>query len=720
MGRGVFRELRRRYVFRVAAAYVLTAWLLMQLAAILFPAFGAPHWAIRLLFGFLILGFPVAALLAWAFEVTPEGVQHTVAAEPQRGQPAGRRRRVGRTLDFVIIAVLAAAVGVLLWQRFGTGGPAEATRIAGATASTSVHASTLTRPAPAPLVPAKSIAVLPFENLSPDKNNAYFAAGMQDMILTKLADIGDLKVISRTSTEGFSSHPADLQAIGRDLDVATILEGSVQKAGDRVLINVQLINAATDAHLWAQAYTRSLKNIFGVEGEVAQKIADALNAKLSAREKRRLATVPRASPAAKEAYIRGRAVMSSGPSDPNFEKAAAAYQEAVRLDPKFGVAWASLANDEAALYSDHVGDRQAELTAARRALDQALVLAPDAAETQLAVARLKIATRMDFRGASAALQRAAARAPGNSDVMLAMARVQEALGHWHDAVRYARKAVTLDPLDRGTLVRAARVYIDVRHFGRALELVDRMLAIQPDDRAATATKAFIYQDEGRFAAAGKLLAGAGATPPTAPDSQVFRVALRQRFLTHDYAGALRMLRPLLGRSSKLNSDWKVVYRPMLARAQRLSGRLDAALGTWKAQVTAVRKLMMEKSENDPYSQAVAHSLLGEAEAGLGHKAAAIAAGHTAIALDSEDTDVAGGRKMVELLAKIEAQVGEPTRAIALLRHLLTVPYIEPVTVPILRADPSWDPLRKDPRFQLLISQPITVSVDPPPEGTHPL
>ncbi len=688
-----WKELRRRHIFRIAAVYAATGWLVLQLGAIVFPALHAPAWCLPVLIGFIALGFPVALILAWAYEVTPEGVRRTETGDSDRGSSPNNRLRVGRTLNAAIVVVLAAAVGVLAWRLTSRGN-----------ADTGSSAGTIQAPSPSSAIPAKSIAVLPFENLSTDKSNAFFADGMQDLILTKLADIGDLKVISRTSTLQYGSHPQNLRSIAKQLGVATILEGSVQKAGNRVLINVQLISARDDSHLWAKSYTRTLKDIFGVEGDVAQKIAEALDAKITAPERRQLAATPTADPAAKNAYIRGRALLSTGSTNTGLQKAAAAYLQAVTLDPDFGLAWAALANAESQLYQSHVGDRLAHLALARKALRNAIALAPDAAETQVAVGLLRIGTHLDYRGALPAFRRAVSRAPGNADVLLNMARVQEALGSWNTAVRYSRKAVSLDPLNRDTLVRAADVLIDVRDFGGALDLTNRMLALKSDDPMAVATKAGIYQAEGRFTEAGKLLAGLNLSQPDAPLSRAFRFSLEQKFLVHDYSAIIHLLRPLVGPSSNLNPDWKVVYQPELARAEQLAGHRDAARVLYQAQVAEVKTLMNKESESDPYSQAVANSMLGEALAGLGHKTGALAAGRKAAALDSPRNDAALGPYFAEQLAAIEARVGEKKAAIKTLEHLLKIPYIEPITRPLLEADPRWNPLRRESGFQKLLKQ----------------
>src|SRR5262245_25205714 len=276
--RNFFGELKRRNVYKVAIAYAVVAWLLMQIASQIFPFFDIPSWGVRLVVLLLIIGFPIAVILAWAFELTPEGIKRTEDVDLSKSI----RRKTGRKLDFLIIAVLLLVIAALLFQRF--------------------HAKVLPAVSSSP---EKSIAVLPFENLSEDKSNAYFADGIQEEILTRLAKIADLKVISRTSTQRYQSKPGNLAKIAKQLGVANILEGSVQKAADQVRVNVQLVNAQTDSHLWAETYDRNLTDIFGVESEIAKGIAESLQAKLTGREEQALAVKPTNNPEAYDAYLRG-------------------------------------------------------------------------------------------------------------------------------------------------------------------------------------------------------------------------------------------------------------------------------------------------------------------------------------------------------------------------------------------------------------------------------
>src|SRR5213082_2507521 len=322
--RNFFAELKRRNVYKVAVAYAVVAWLLIQVATQVFPFFEVPNWAVRLVVLLIIIGFPIALVIAWAFELTPEGLKRTEVAD---AAPAPRSR--SRAWVYVVLIAGALSAGLFFLGRF--------------TASTkqSVPAD----------VSSKSIAVLPFDNLSSDKENAYFASGIQDEIITRLAKIADLKVISRTSTQQYQSKPGNLSEIAKQLGVANILEGSVQKAADQVRVNVQLVNAQTDSHLWADTYDRKLADIFGIESEIAKRIADSLQAKLTGREKQTLAVKPTNNPEAYDAYLRGLAFEArNGAWIDLLMKAIGFYEQAVQLDPKFALAWARLSRAEALLY----------------------------------------------------------------------------------------------------------------------------------------------------------------------------------------------------------------------------------------------------------------------------------------------------------------------------------------------------------------------------------
>src|ERR1700736_905000 len=312
-----FTELKRRNVYKVAVAYAVVAWLLIQVATQVFPFFEVPNWAVRLVVLLIITGFPIALVIAWAFELTPEGLKRTEVAD---AAPVPRSR--SRAWIYVVLTAGALSAGLFFLGRF--------------TASTKQSVSAE--------VSSKSIAVLPFDNLSRDPDNAYFASGIQDEIITRLAKIADLKVISRTSTQQYQSKPGNLSEIANQLGVANILEGSVQKAADQVRVNVQLIRVASDSHLWADTYDRKLTDTFSVESEVAKAIAEQLRAHLSGQEEQVIAAKPTDNPEAYDAYLRGLAytLKTTATGAANSIATQKYLREAVRLDPKFALAWALL------------------------------------------------------------------------------------------------------------------------------------------------------------------------------------------------------------------------------------------------------------------------------------------------------------------------------------------------------------------------------------------
>src|SRR5207244_1848662 len=354
-----FIELERRNVYKVAIAYGVVAWLLIQVATQVFPFFEIPNWVVRLVVLVIIIGFPIALIVAWAFELTPQGLKRTEVADAMPTRPSARRAWI-----YVVIIGGSIALGLVFLGRY-TG-----LRRSEGTASAE-----------------KSIAVLPFDNLSRDPDNAYFAEGIQDEIVTRLAKIADLKVISRTSTQQYQSKPGNLSEIAKELGVANSLEGSVQKAGDQVRVNVQLIQVDNNAHLWADTYDRKLVDIFVVESEVARAIAESLQAKLTGGEQRELAVKPTNNSEAYDAYLRGLVLETRTSTAPdNLEKTVGFYELAVQLDPAFALAWARLSRANAFVYFGGLDKTIARRDATERALNTAQKLQPNSPETLLAQA----------------------------------------------------------------------------------------------------------------------------------------------------------------------------------------------------------------------------------------------------------------------------------------------------------------------------------------------
>src|SRR5213075_1938777 len=403
-----FSELKRRNVIRMAGLYLVGAWLVVQVAGTVLPMFGAPEWLPRTIVVLLAIGFVPAVIFSWVFELTPEGLKRDEDVAPEHSITP----QTGRRMDRMIIVVLVLALGYFAFDKFVLTPRREVALVASAVPNESRS-----------VIDAKSIAVLPFENRSEDKSNAYFAEGIQDEILTRLAKIADLKVISRTSTQKYKSAPDNLREVGKQLGVANLLEGSVQKIANAVHVNVQLIRAATDEHLWAESYNRKLDDVFAVEGEVASAIADQLNAKLSGTEQKAVTEKPTQNTAAYDAYLRGLAIEHTQYGYDAFQQAAGDYVEAVQLDPNFAFAWARLAVLRSFLFFNGIDANTNTPGAVKEAADRAMALAPDAGESWIAQGAYRYRVLRDFEGAVTPFKRAGTLLPNSSYVLRNLAFV---------------------------------------------------------------------------------------------------------------------------------------------------------------------------------------------------------------------------------------------------------------------------------------------------------
>ncbi len=539
----------------------------------------------------------------------------------------------------------------------------------------------------------KSIAVLPFENLSDDKASAYFAIGIQDEIMARLAKIADLKVISRTSTQQYQSKPDNLSQIAKQLGVAHVLEGSVQKVGEQVRVNVQLIRAGHDSHLWGETYDRKLTDIFGVESDVAKSIAQSLQARLSGREQQAFGVKPTDNPEAYDAYLRGLAAEGESiRSDYPIQKAISFYKRAVHLDPAFGLAWSRLSRAHSIFYPSF-GD---STEAAKRALEMAQKLQPDLPETALAMAQYQYSELHDLGAARKTFLRVSKMLPGSSEIPAALAQIARHQGKWEEAVAYCDQALVLDPRNPELLTETADNYDDLRRFDNALELYDRALDIRPNDVDLLASKAGIYQAQGNLPQAARCLGGVNALTPS---YEAVPQKVAQLIFERNYREAAQLLETRFAQF-QFGSELEVgIFQEFLAFSRLLAG--DAAGA--KASAEQARNILEVLCKNQPDNDFPA-IFLSRAYAILGEKDSAYKEAQRVRALVKNDAIRRPGAE--ENLALIEASFGSNARAISIIAHLLQIPYqsslyATPLTPALLRLDPMWDGLRSDPAFQKL-------------------
>jgi len=625
----------------------------------------------------IIVGFPIALAIAWAFELTPEGIQRTEDVD----RALSERRPRKHAWIFVTLIAATLSLGLFLLGRYTAG--------------------ERTPPSVLKELPSKSIAVLPFENMSEDKANAYFADGIQEEILTRLAKIANLKVISRTSTQQYQSKPGNLSEIAKQLGVAHILEGSVQKVADQVRVNVQLIHAQTDSHVWADTYDRKLTDIFAVESEIAKAIAESLRAKLTGREEQALAVKPTNNPEAYDAYLRGVAWdAQSTYSVYPLEKAIGFYEQAVQLDPNFALAWSRLAR--ANIYWYFMGETtSARRDAVKRALDQAQKLQPDSPETLLSLGYYQYQVLRDYESAKATFGLAGKMLPGSSEIPSALARIARKEGHWDESIAYFEQALILDPRNSELVISAADTNFGVRQFPAALKWYDRALDITPNDLEVLASKATVYQAEGNLTEAAKLLGDVNALTPS---YNVVGIKITQLLLERRVDEAVRFLQTRFAQFHFRAEMEKGIFQGILTFTQHIAGdRVGARASAEEARKT-LEPLCKEQPENDflPVYLSRVYSVLGD-------KNSALKEAERAMAITPSAKDAARGPGFEENLAAIQMIFGEKSRAISTLSHLLEIPYTgylygAPITPALLRLDPLWDPLRGDSAFQKLCEE----------------
>src|SRR5438105_7243340 len=551
------------------------------------------------------------------------------------------------------------------------------------------------------LIPEKSIAILPFENLSGDKANAYFAEGIHDEVLMRLSKIADLKVISRTSTQHYKSAPDNLPAIAKQLGVAHILKGRIQKSGDVVRVNVQLIKASNDSHLWADTYDRKLTDIFSVESEVAKAIADQLRAKLTGREEQEIAAKPTDNPEAYDAYLRGLAyTLKTLPTSANALGAQKYFKEAVRLDPKFAISWAQLSIVDARNYlTQSLQPTVALCEEARHAAETALTLQPNLGEAVLAKGYYHYACLKDYDTAVRYFEQARQLLPNSSQIPESLGYVTRRRGRWDQSESYFNEAERLDPRNVGLLDQHALSYMYLRRCPEALRKLDQVLNITPDDVDILAVKAAIAQAEGDLPRAVALLA---PLRPAADLFQALETQVYQAILERRPGQIIPRLTEILAKPDPALGYFNGELRFYLGWAQEVAGDHAAAHESWRQARTELESFLKEQPENS-----VLMGDLALTNMGLGDKSAALALAEKATSTVPIEKDAVSGSRPIEILARVAAGGGEPDRAIAALPKLLSIPGAGalaenvPLTPALLRLDPMFAPLRGDPRFEKL-------------------
>ncbi len=544
-------------------------------------------------------------------------------------------------------------------------------------------------------IPEKSIAVLPLENLSDEKENAYFADGIQDELLSNLAKIKNLKVISRTSVMQYKSGiTRNLKEIAQQLGVSNVVEGSVRRSGDHVRVSVQLIDAQTDRHIWVQNYDRTLADSLALQGELATEIAAGVGATLSPQEKARVEAKPTNNPAAYDAYLRGRAFAGGSMFDKsNVERTIQSYQEAVKLDPSFVLAWARLSCAQSLSYWLGHDPSPARLATAKDAADRALALDPNLPETHLALGYYRYNGQRDFPGGLAEFQQAEKGLPNDVDIIEAIAFIQRRLGHWDEAIAGLRRAIELDPRDINAYHALAITYTCLRRFPEALATVDRILAWEPAYEPALYVKARALWATGDLQAVEPLLANPGISPLDRGVQALFQ---------RRYAAAIEIFSNAVAAENKRGGS-SYEGKLNLGLSQQRAGDVAAARATYEKAAQDIRR-EIEKVAPGSLAEGDLHAGLGLAYAGLGEAASAIAEGQKAMAIRPTSKDPFEGPEEEESMARIYALLGDADHAIPILKRLLQIPYGLAITPALLRLDPVWDRIRNDPRFQELAAE----------------
>ena len=673
-----FAELKRRNVYKVAVAYAVVGWLIAQIATQIFPFLEIPNWVVRLVIVLIAIGFPIALVIAWAFELTPEGLKCTEDVD------LATSARQPRKHVWILVVIVGAAFSIGL---FFIG------RYTGRNATSAVRIE----------LPAKSIAVLPFENLSDDKGAAYFADGIQDEILTKLASIADLKVISRTSTAKYKSKPEDLKTVSQQLGVANVLEGSVQKAGDKVRVNVQLIDARADSHLWAKTYDRDIKDVFAVESEVAQEIADALQAKLSPNEATTLATAPTKDPEAYDSFLKGeyeeREAESSLKPEP-FDRAAVFYKQALTYDPNFALAAARLADSRIFRHWFVTRFNETELAEVKKIADHALTLAPNLAEAHIALGNFYYYGKRQYDEALNGFRRALELRPNNVQALESIAFIYRRQGQWERLLSELAKCEERDPRNATLIANLGTSYLNLRMWQEAKRAGLRALALDPHN--VVGMRAVFISDLNGSNDINEAKRALATFPPgttLSNPSQVGNAATvigdgtYLNIIARDFAAAFKAWENETADPDQNRSRLaaRVAIHVLAGDAASAQGEIARARGLVEA------RLRVRPDDIQALTQ------LSWIDLALKSDSEALRFAHQAAELLPVEKDAMGGPPVLAGLADIQARAGKSDEAVKTLRRLLSIPAGVCISLQRLKIDPVWDPIRKDPGFQQLLA-----------------
>jgi TolB-like protein/Tfp pilus assembly protein PilF len=662
MNGGFFEEVKRRKVYRVAIAYIVAGWALAQGLAQVLPVFDISNSVIRGFIALMLIGFPVALVLGWVFDVTPQGIRTTPDVAP--------RKQVRRNV-FLLVGIgviISAATGFFVLPR------AVAHKV------------------------DKSIAVLPFENLSDDKENAYFADGIQDDVLTNLSKIGDLKVISRTSVLPYRGKGSNVREIGKALGVATILEGSVRRAGNRVRVNVQLINTDNDEHIWAEDYDRDLTDVFAIQTDLAQKIANELRAKLSPSEKAQIERKPTENGEAYLAFVQAHDLSCAFVDFDKLKQGEQLYGRAIELDPNFSLAMASYSQLESWIV--HNFERTPERREKARTLaERALQLQPGLPEAHLAMGYSYYYGDNNYDAALKEFEIAQRGLPNAADAYLAIGAIQRRQGKWAESTANIEKAVSLNPKDIWSLQNLTFNYAMVRNYDAADKTIDRALALDPTALEPLEVKSKLaIAISGDFSIAEKAFEAVKSIPMT--NEQKIKVAAGRAdvfLLERKYNEGLQAAESLP--DHQLSRSWEgASSKYYLIGFARKSLHDDSGA---RAAFLKAKSVAEEQLKRNP-DAADAHIQLAKVLAFLGEKDSALAEAQRATELQPESKDAFGGPEITAGLAEVHAILGNNAQAIEILDGLLNRP--SSVTVQILEVSPIWDPLRNDPNFQALLTK----------------